>query len=53
VTRYIGADQTSRRSAAGVGVSADPDGTLTVDGFECPDIAKHGPAHTLGHISPP
>jgi hypothetical protein len=66
VTHDIGADQTSRRSAAGVGVTTDPDGTLpheayvelggrprvdvrlfpdddaliTVDGVECPDIAR-------------
>ncbi|WP_234358396.1 hypothetical protein [Streptomyces sp. NRRL B-24085] len=66
VTHDIGADQTSRRSAAGVGVTTDPDGTLpheayvelggrpqvdvrlfpdddaliTVDGVECPDVAR-------------
>ncbi|WP_329337181.1 hypothetical protein OG866_22230 [Streptomyces sp. NBC_00663] len=66
VTHDIGADQTSRRTAAGVGVTADPDGSLpheayvelggrpqvdvrlyadddaliTVDGVECPDIAR-------------
>ncbi len=67
VTHDIGADQTSRRSAAGVGVTTDPDGTLpheayvelggrphvevrlfpdvdaliTVDGVECPDVARN------------
>jgi hypothetical protein len=66
VTHDIGADQTSRRSAAGVGVTTDPDGSLpheafvefgglprvtvrlypeddaliTVEGVECPDIAR-------------
>jgi hypothetical protein len=66
VTHDIGADQTSRRSAAGVGVTTDPDGPLpheayvelggrrrgdvhlfpdddaliTVDGVECPDVAR-------------
>ncbi|MEU6258676.1 hypothetical protein [Streptomyces sp. NPDC047043] len=66
VTHDIGADQTSRRSAAGVGVTADPDGSLpheayvefgglprvsvrlypdddaliTVEGVECPDVAR-------------
>ncbi|MFI2431700.1 hypothetical protein [Streptomyces sp. NPDC018693] len=66
VTHDIGADQTSRRSAAGFGVVADPDGSLphealvelsgsprlsvrlhpeddaliTVDGVECPDVAR-------------
>ncbi len=66
VTHDIGADQTSRRSAAGVGVTTDPDGSLpheayaefgglprvsvrlypdddaliTVEGVECPDVAR-------------
>ncbi|MFJ6085496.1 hypothetical protein ACIQI8_29305 [Streptomyces sp. NPDC092369] len=66
VTHDIGADRTSRRSAAGVGVTTDPDGSLpheafaefgglprvsvrlypdddaliTVEGVECPDIAR-------------
>lgn len=66
VSHDIGADQTSRRSAAGVGVTLDPDGSLphevhvefgglprlsvrlypeddaliTVEGVECPDIAR-------------
>ncbi|CAM5501118.1 hypothetical protein [Streptomyces aurantiogriseus] len=66
VSHDIGADQTSRRTAAGVGVTTDPDGSLpheayvelggrphvsvrlypdddaliTVDGVECPDIAR-------------
>lgn len=66
VTHDIGADRTSRRSAAGVGVTADPDGSLpheayvefgglprvsvrlypdddaliTVEGVECPDVAR-------------
>ncbi|GAA5048800.1 hypothetical protein [Streptomyces similanensis] len=33
VTHDIGADQTSRRSAAGVGVTTDPDGTLPHEAF--------------------
>lgn len=33
VTHDIGADQTSRRSAAGVGVTADPDGSLPHEAF--------------------
>ncbi|WP_405748311.1 hypothetical protein [Streptomyces canus] len=76
VTHDIGADQTSRRSAAGVGVTTDPDGTLpheanvelggrpqvdvrlcpdhdaliTIDAFECPDIARDDvPALYEGH----
>jgi hypothetical protein len=66
VTHDIGADRTSRRTAAGVGVTTDPDGSLpheayvelggrpqvsvrlypdddaliTVDGVECPDVAR-------------
>ncbi|MEU6505906.1 hypothetical protein [Streptomyces sp. NPDC046942] len=66
VTDDIGADQTSRRSAAGIGTTTDPDGSLpheayvefgglprvsvrlypdddaliTVEGVECPDIAR-------------
>lgn len=66
VTHDIGADQTSRRSSAGVGVTTDPDGSLpheafaefgglprvtvrlypeddaliTVEGIDCPDIAR-------------
>jgi hypothetical protein len=66
VSHDIGADQTSRRTSAGVGVTTDPDGSLpheahvelggrpsvnvrlypdddaliTVDGVECPDIAR-------------
>ncbi|MEV6181328.1 hypothetical protein [Streptomyces sp. NPDC052015] len=66
VTHDIGADQTSRRTTAGVGVTTDPDGSLpheayvelggrphvsvrlypdddaliTVDGVECPDVAR-------------
>ncbi|MFF4438228.1 hypothetical protein [Streptomyces sp. NPDC001621] len=66
VIHDIGADRTSRRSAAGVGVTTDPDGSLpheaqvefgglprvsvrlypeddaliTVEGVECPDIAR-------------
>ncbi|MFI6033926.1 hypothetical protein ACIBBD_07120 [Streptomyces sp. NPDC051315] len=66
VTHDVGADQTSRRTAAGVGVTTDPDGSLpheayvelggrppvsvrlhpdgdaliTVDGVECPDVAR-------------
>ncbi|MCX4763377.1 hypothetical protein OG562_20880 [Streptomyces sp. NBC_01275] len=66
VTHDIGADQTSRRTAAGVGVTTDPDGSLpheayvelggrpsvsvqlypdddaliSVDGVQCPDIAR-------------
>ncbi|WBO65213.1 hypothetical protein [Streptomyces camelliae] len=66
VTDDIGADQTSRRSAAGIGTTMDPDGSLpheayvefgglprvsvrlypdddaliTVEGVECPDIAR-------------
>ncbi|SMF64021.1 hypothetical protein SAMN02745830_04962 [Streptomyces sp. Amel2xC10] len=65
-THDIGADRTSRRTAAGVGVTTDPDGSLpheayvelggsphvsvrlypdddaliTVDGVQCPDIAR-------------
>lgn len=33
VTHDIGADQTSRRSAAGVGVTTDPDGSLPHEAF--------------------
>ncbi|MFJ4687599.1 hypothetical protein ACIQNG_19800 [Streptomyces sp. NPDC091377] len=33
VTHDIGADQTSRRSAAGVGVAADPDGSLPHEAY--------------------
>ncbi|MEV8066785.1 hypothetical protein ACWEMW_17875 [Streptomyces sp. NPDC004684] len=33
VTHDIGADQTSRRSAAGVGVTTDPDGTLPHEAY--------------------
>ncbi|WP_306184493.1 hypothetical protein [Streptomyces sp. MK5] len=33
VTHDIGADQTSRRSAAGVGVTSDPDGSLPHEAF--------------------
>ncbi|WP_030666036.1 hypothetical protein [Streptomyces cellulosae] len=33
VTHDIGADQTSRRSAAGVGVTADPDGSLPHEAY--------------------
>jgi hypothetical protein len=66
VSDDIGADQTSRRSSAGFGVTTDPDGSLpheayvefggvprvsvrlypdddaliTVEGIECPDIAR-------------
>ncbi|MFJ9633100.1 hypothetical protein ACIRU8_35870 [Streptomyces sp. NPDC101175] len=66
VTHDIGADQTSRRTAAGFGVTTDPDGSLpheafiefggtprvnvrlfpdddaviTVEGIDCPDIAR-------------
>jgi hypothetical protein len=66
VTHDIGADQTSRRTASGVGVTTDEDGSLpheayvelggrprvdvrlfpdddaliTVDGVECPDVAR-------------
>jgi hypothetical protein len=66
VSHDIGADLTSRRSAAGVGVVSDPDGSLpheayvefgglprvsvrlypdddaliTVEGVECPDVAR-------------
>ncbi|WP_425245966.1 hypothetical protein [Streptomyces sp. NEAU-NA10] len=66
ITHDIGADQTSRRTTAGVGVTTDPDGSLpheayvelggrphvsvrlypdddaliTVDGVECPDVAR-------------
>ncbi len=66
VAHDIGADQTSRRTTAGVGVTTDPDGSLpheayvelggrphvsvrlypdddaliTVDGVECPDVAR-------------
>ncbi|MFB7502141.1 hypothetical protein [Streptomyces broussonetiae] len=66
VSDDIGADQTSRRSSAGIGVTTDPDGSLpheayvefggvprvsvrlypdddaliTVEGIECPDIAR-------------
>ena len=66
VTHDIGADQTSRRTSAGFGVTTDPDGSLpheafaefgglprvsvrlypeddaliTVEGIDCPDIAR-------------
>jgi hypothetical protein len=33
VTHDIGADQTSRRSAAGIGVTTDPDGSLPHEAF--------------------
>ncbi|WP_371670341.1 hypothetical protein OG985_23570 [Streptomyces sp. NBC_00289] len=33
ITHDIGADQTSRRSAAGVGVTADPDGSLPHEAY--------------------
>ncbi|MGW0812644.1 hypothetical protein ACWD00_05160 [Streptomyces viridiviolaceus] len=33
VTHDVGADQTSRRSAAGVGVTTDPDGSLPHEAF--------------------
>jgi hypothetical protein len=66
VTHDIGADQTSRRTSAGFGVTTDPDGSLpheafiefgglprvtvrlypeddaliTVEGIDCPDVAR-------------